>query len=77
MNKSERAKQKLWLLPNILQASSDLAKMLATKRYYIRDDSGCNQPIISFDPRYLVFEFTWNIVLRKAQVNIVQDFIHS
>ena len=77
MKKAERAKQKVRLLPNLLQASSDLAKMLATKRHYVRGDSDCDRPIISFDPRYLVFEFTWNIVLRKAQVNIVQDFIQS
>lgn len=28
----------------------------------------------AFDPRYLVFEFVWNIQLRKKQVEIVDDF---
>jgi hypothetical protein len=28
----------------------------------------------NFDPRYLVFEFVWNIQLRKKQVDIVNDF---
>lgn len=27
------------------------------------------------DPRFLVFEFTWNILLRKAQVILVRDFM--
>ena len=27
-----------------------------------------------FDPRYLVFEFVWNLQLRKKQVEIVNDF---
>jgi len=28
----------------------------------------------SFDPRYLVFEFVWNLQLRKKQIEIVNDF---
>ena len=31
----------------------------------------------NFDPRFLVFEFTWNILLRKKQVEIVLDFMAS
>ena len=30
---------------------------------------------ISADPRLLVFEFTYGLVLRKAQVEMVRDFI--
>lgn len=33
--------------------------------------------ILCFDPRYLVFEFTWNIVLRKAQVQLVREIMQS
>jgi hypothetical protein len=29
----------------------------------------------SFDPRFLLFEFTWNILLRKTQVEMVRDYI--
>ena len=28
-----------------------------------------------FDPRFLLFEFTWNILLRKVQVQMVRDYI--
>jgi len=28
-----------------------------------------------YDPRFLVFEFTWNILLRKSQVHMVHDFV--
>jgi hypothetical protein len=31
--------------------------------------------VYSFDPRYLVFEFVWNVQLRKKQVEIVDDFV--
>jgi hypothetical protein len=34
-------------------------------------NAGCSY---DFDPRYLVFEFVWNIQLRKKQVEIVNDF---
>ena len=30
--------------------------------------------LYEFDPRYLVFEFVWNIQLRQKQVEIVNDF---
>jgi Ca2+-binding EF-hand superfamily protein len=29
---------------------------------------------VEYDPRFLVFEFTWNIMLRKSQVAMVRDF---
>lgn len=29
----------------------------------------------TFDPRFLLFEFTWNILLRKVQVEMVRDYI--
>lgn len=31
--------------------------------------------IIQTDPRFLVFEFTWNIMLREAQVILVREFM--
>jgi len=30
--------------------------------------------VVQYDPRFLVFEFTWNIMLRKSQVAMVRDF---
>ena len=30
-----------------------------------------------FDPRFLIFEFTWNILLRRKQVGIVEMFVQT
>ena len=30
---------------------------------------------LSYDPRFLLFEFTHNIVLRKSQVELVREFV--
>jgi len=30
-----------------------------------------------YDPRFLVFEFTWNIILRESQVKLVREFMDS
>ena len=32
---------------------------------------------MSFDPRFLLFEFTWGILLRKSQVEIVQEYLSN
>lgn len=36
-----------------------------------------NPRVVSFDPRYLVFEFTYSIMLRKSQVILVNKFMDS
>ena len=56
----------------------DLSKTMTSSRYYITACSPCDNPRrkYEFDPRYLVFEFVWNIQLRKKQVEIVNDFRH-
>jgi len=46
-----------------------LARALATERHYMDIDGSV------FDPRFLVFEFCWNIVLRKKQVEMVREFV--
>lgn len=43
-----------------------LAEELANRRRYITIDTTRN--IMSFDPRFLVFEFTYNLILRESQV---------
>ena len=55
LNESQRKEQKVRLLPNLLQAASDLAKMLATKRHYMYDmsDDDKNGSMVIFDPRFL------------------------
>ena len=54
--------------------AESLAEQMLTRRHYV-DPDGEGQP--SFDPRFLLFEFTHNIVLRKAQVELVHDFVHA
>eukprot|EP00967_Tisochrysis_lutea_P092456 scaffold133291_cov31-Tisochrysis_lutea.AAC.7 len=54
-----------------------LAEQLLTRRHYTQrlegvgdhcDEDGHNKPLALYDPRFLLFEFTHNIVLRAAQV---------
>lgn len=52
-----------------IQARS-LASLLTTKRQFIGKNS-------SFDPRFLVFEYVFDIVLRPRQVEIVRSFRES
>jgi hypothetical protein len=53
------------LAPKLIQAGEDLSKNITMARHYMTP-LGNGQ--YSFDPRYLVFEFVWNIQLRKKQV---------
>ena len=47
-----------------------LAELILTERHFV-DESG------AYDPRFLLFEFTHNLVLRKAQVELILEFVHS
>jgi Protein of unknown function (DUF3638)/Protein of unknown function (DUF3645) len=59
---------------NIELLSSSLAKLLSVKRHFVtRDDND----ILEFDPRFLVFEYVFNIVLRKQQVRLVHTFVDA
>ena len=75
----------------IVQASTALADGLLLQRHFIQNTrknqvTECNDPTpnsnvesndcINYDPRFLLFEFIWNIVLRKKQVEIVNSFRH-
>ena len=64
---------------SLILKSSTLAAQLAMKRYYIRPDSAGQQqpPLLSFDPRFLVFEFTENLMLRESQVDLVEKMMSS
>ena len=64
------------LIPKLVQSSEDLSKALSLTRNYMTAVSSQNDQSSKFnyDPRYLVFEFVWNIQLRKKQVEIVNDF---
>jgi hypothetical protein len=49
-----------------------LAELVLTERKYV-DVGGESR----FDPRFLLFEFTHNIVLRGAQIVLVREFVES
>merc|ERR1712185_406104 len=51
--------------------------MLATKRTHVEEKPASNGAIKVFDPRFLVFEFIYNILLRGAQVQLVRSFMAS
>ena len=35
------------------------------------------QEQLLYDPRFLLFEFTWNILLRESQVILIREFIDA
>jgi hypothetical protein len=52
-----------------------LAGMLVSKRHFVRASPNPNGVAFSFDPRYLVFEFSQDILIRKAQIQLIDQFI--
>lgn len=70
------------LRPNLQQSCAALAALLLTERHYVYDlkqEEGASDANdankLGYDPRYLIFEFVWNILLRKKQVVIVDEFM--
>lgn len=65
------------LRPEALSAmslkSNSLAELLNTKRKYAKLEEGC----VVYDPRFLLFEFTSNLVLRDSQVALVERFVEA
>ena len=57
------------------------AETLAARRHFARpsDDAGAEggAGALEYDPRFLVFEFTYDMLLRAAQVTLVESFAHS
>ena len=59
-----------------------LAETLAATRNYLTETegattSGTRDLGFTYDPRFLLFEFTFNILLREAQVALVREFVSS
>lgn len=63
----------------VQQTAEGLAQLLSTRRHYVKLNTISREEEknfeLEFDPRFLVFEFTWNIVLRETQVNLVREFM--
>lgn len=58
-----------------LQASK-VATDITNERHFMKIDPS-NPNFIEFDPRFLVFEFTYSLMLRKSQVILVNKFLTS
>ena len=56
---------------DVFMLSKSVAAQLTTRRFYVRKDDAGN---LAYDPRLLVFEFMQDIVLRKAQVELIFQF---
>lgn len=72
-----RSSQAMIWVPKLTQLTEECAKIITTGRHYMTyQEKGITerQVCYKFDPRYLVFEFVWNIQLRRKQVEIVNDF---
>lgn len=72
----QRAAKSSSTVPKLLQMCDDVAKTLTMGRHYMEDVKQGSEDVIgyAFDPRYLVFEFLWNIQLRDKQVQTINDF---
>ena len=56
------------IIPQVIQVGEDLAKNITLSRHYVtKNASG----FYELDPRYLVFEFVWNIQLRQKQIEVI------
>ena len=61
------------LCQEISLQSSKIATDLTTERHFMT----VSPTAVTFDPRFLVFEFTYGLMLRKSQVILVNKFLHS
>ena len=56
--------------------SSSLAELLCTRRGYPSVENG-ESLSVSYDPRFLLFEFTANMMLRDSQIRLVRRFVRA
>lgn len=59
------------------QASRDLADLLLSKRFYLHGNAQGDLKKWQFDPRFLVFEYVFDILLRGRQVQMIDSFTTS
>ena len=68
LSRDEITAQAAALRPNLEQSCQIMTNLLQTRRHYVRKTSDPDSSLGAYDPRYLIFEFCWNIVLRQKQV---------
>ncbi len=83
------SEEKNRLRAGLVQKGEALAGLLVAGRFYmdetmegndglLKDSHASGQaPVVVYDPRFLVFEFTWNILLRRGQVEMVRTIYSS
>jgi len=76
VNASNKPADRHTIVQEIKLQSSKVATDIANERHYMRMNSA-NPNFIEFDPRYLVFEFTYSLMLRKSQVILVNKLMAS
>jgi hypothetical protein len=63
------------IVASIQQKADNVASLLVTRRVYFDLDSTKKE--VTYDPRFLLFEFTWNLVLRQRQRELVMETYNS
>lgn len=77
----EIASQNLTTFQSLYSQSQSLAQLLIMKRYFISAETSAVQGaatqnlLLAYDPRFLVFEFIHNILLRRSQVHLIHQFM--
>jgi len=61
------------LCQEISLQSSKVALDITCERHFLK----LSPTAVEFDPRFLVFEFTYSLMLRKSQVILVNKFLHA
>lgn len=61
------------LCKEITLQASKVATDITTERHFMHVTSN----VVEFDPRFLVFEFTYSLMLRKSQVILVNKFLQA
>ena len=73
-----RISEKSTLLPTMVQQVGGLSTWIGASRFFVEQEQKADGGVkYSYDPRFLLFEFTWNIVLRAKQVEIVNTFMDN
>ena len=73
---SYKAEDRVRVCQEIQLQAAKVASDITSERYFMKMDS-TNPTFIEFDPRYLVFEFTYSLMLRKSQVILVNKFMNA
>lgn len=71
-----KPEEKNRLCQEIKLQAAKVATDITSERHFMKSDDA-NPNFITFDPRFLVFEFTYSILLRKSQVILVNKFMDA